>query len=329
MTNRAERGARARNIGAVLCLALTAVGVAAPSHASAQSSDLPAGSTACTRLEPITPAQGFDPLTASAVTLEANDFPSKPTDPSALETWRNYVALYMAGGAQLSVPCSTDQAAPSTGIFNGNFNASAWAGNIAYNETYTNVEATWGVPTSTGSGLSSHWVGIGLGNSKTYPLVQAGVESPANAKAYAWVETWYPGDPQGEVPVAGLGNIGGHLIYVKVHFATTGAVSYLLTDEFTGISYHPSAQTYSGMKPDGHAEFISEDPNGMAQPLADFNNCNFTAAQAYSGSTGWKYIGKLSHYWVKMIDGSGNVMAHPGSISSDGSWFANFFDRAT
>ena len=67
-----------------------------------------------------------------------------------------------------------------------------------------------------------------------------------------------------------------------------------MVDESTGGNYYPTPQKNPGMRPDGHAEFISEDPSGEAQPLADFGNTTFYQAQAYSSTTGWGYIGNLS-----------------------------------
>jgi hypothetical protein len=247
-----------------------------------------------------------------------------------LKVWNHYVGMYLEGKARLAEPCSADETVPSTGVRDSaNCACAVWAGYGVHNAAFTDVEAEWTVPNAgKGLGLSSHWVGVGLGESKTYPLVQAGEESPAGGKAYAWVETWYPGDKQGETKnLPGLTNIGGNVLSVHVTFTTAG-VGIHITDETTVVSSRQLPQTYSGMIPDGHSEVISEDPNQEAQPLADFGNVTFTQSQAYSPATGWKPIGQLSHYYYTMSDIYGNVMARPGPLDSTGYDFTNYWEAA-
>lgn len=293
---------------------------------------LAAAASACTRLVVIKPAAHFNPATATTAQLNAHGLPAAParSDSRAYATWESYISMWLAGKARIVEPCSSRQTLPSTGIRNElpSSGPTNWAGYLVHNQTFTDVEATWVVPTATGSGRSSHWVGIGLGQSKTYPLVQAGEESLADGSAYGWVETVYAGETNGaEVPVSGLTGIAGHTLGVHVHFGTDGSTSIHLVDETTGKNYYPTAPSYSGMKDDGHAEVISEDPNDMAQPLANFGQVIFTGCEAASAATGWKDFDALVDYTITMTDAMNNVMASPGPMSSG--LFINYWKRAT
>jgi Peptidase A4 family len=198
-----------------------------------------------------------------------------------------------------------------------------WAGNEAHNAVYTDAEAQWVVPyASGGSGTdSSHWVGVGqgpgccLGDNNPYPVVQAGSESPGwNKGSYAWIEV-YP--QQSEVPLSQLYSIQGDLLFAHVRF-TPGLASFHVVDETLGITYQ-FQEGYPGIRPDGHAEFIAERPsNSSGHPycLANFGTMRFNSAQAAAGGH-WYPIGKLSHFWLWMQNGS-HRLAAPGAIDSTG-----------
>jgi hypothetical protein len=55
----------------------------------------------CFKVDPVhprlIPKPGFDPLTASAAELQAQDFPPRPTNPDQLSIWQEYANKYLAG----------------------------------------------------------------------------------------------------------------------------------------------------------------------------------------------------------------------------------------
>jgi len=172
-------------------------------------------------------------------------------------------------------------------------------------------------------------VGVGLGNSSAYPLVQGGSGSDYNHNTgpvppYAWIEAF----PQTPILKASVfGNVGGHLLYVHIHFGASGIGTryWHIVDQSSGID-RTFSLTYGGTRPDGHAEFIGERPtvNGKLPALADFRHVNFENANSSTGS-GWKCVGNLSHYWFWMQDLSGftnDILAKPGPIDSTGCKFS-------
>lgn len=210
---------------------------------------------------------------------------------------------------------------------------SNWAGNVVNGATYTDAEAVWVVP-SAGSPSGAavlHWVGVGLGNSTTYPLLQAGTATDVGSGSYVWIET-FPYDALVRVPY--FGSVGGHSITVHVTFTTSGGAAIHIHDNTNGRDQHCSPTntackvvTRSGMRPDGHAEWITESVGSKL--VADFGKVSFTSVQAYSAATGWKGVGSLSHYAVVMVNGKSQAKVAPYYIGSDQKSFANFWYRAS
>jgi Peptidase A4 family len=277
------------------------------------------------------PLAHFNPLTASAARLRAADFPQRPADPAMRATWRSYVRKSLAGkviqasecpgrpvAAHRHPPRLTPHPGGAPGPAATGDSSATWAGNVAHDASYTDAEASWIVPpASGGSGRSSsHWVGIGLGSSSTYPIAQAGSESPgSNAGSIGWIEVW---PQEGQVHLGMLSNIEYDLLFVHVRF-TAGVASFHVVDEDLGLDYYVVNDNYPGIRPDGHAEFIAERPSDSHNNpycLANFGTMEFLSAQAAAGGT-WRPIGALAHYYLWMQNGS-HRLASPGPIDSSG-----------
>ena len=287
----------------------------------------------------LSPPKRFDPRTASNATLRAADFPARPSDPALLATWQRYAARYAAGrvvqgstcrvGPKHTHPPATSSQSASGEVTSATSGGSSpyWAGNVAHNEPYTDAEAQWVVPyASGGSGTdSSHWVGVGLGDSSTYPVVQAGSDSPGwNVGSYGWVEV-YP--QQHQVVLSQLYSIQGDLMMAHVRF-TSNLATFHVVDETLGVEYQFS-EGFSGIKPDGHAEFIVERPansSGVHYCLANFGSVRFTSAQAAAPNFGWHSIGALPHYYLWMQNGT-HRLAYPGPIDSTGYAFSAIWEN--
>ncbi len=192
----------------------------------------------------------------------------------------------------------------------------------------------WASGGSDSHAYSNAWVGVGLGNSYTYPLVQGGSESDSGCgpslggpcTPWAWIEVW-PWEAY-ERQISQLSSIGGDLLFVHVRFThdaktNDGRMLWHVVDMTKSIDLH-FGETIHGTLPDGHAEFIAERPtvNGSLPPLADFGFVDFEAAQASAPTTGWKGVGNLYHYWYWMEGSTGHLLASPGAIDSTGYSFS-------
>jgi hypothetical protein len=208
---------------------------------------------------------------------------------------------------------------------------------MAHQDTFSDVEAEWEVPTVTGvtgtDDYSADWVGIGLGNSAAYPLIQAGTEedylngttnynawwcvaSPADYNCHNLDEDGYyiaPGD-----------DVGAH-----VTFNATKPVFHVW-DSSAGWNFQYTYQSGSQYGNDGHAEWIMERPVPAGKTdlpyLADAS-VTFTAAEA-ADTGGWHYLGSLNDVDLYMIDCSHiQQLAYPGAIASDGQSFSDYYEH--
>jgi hypothetical protein len=304
--------------------------------------------------------RGFDPLTATAAQLRAVDFPPRPSDPASLADWQSYAESYRAGrvdqgsasscGKQTvshhtQAPLTAKRGAATPDVIPPQHPLGTptrnWAGFVNNQAAYADAEAEWRVPIATATstfGLSSAWVGVGLGSSSTYPLVQAGSASDTGCftacPPYGWYEIFGIPGLEGRRPIPQLSSIGGHLLMVHVTFRTDGSMAWHIVDVSSNVDLR-YAGAVSGTRPDGHAEFIVERvtvrSNGMdtLAPLANFGLVVFQSAQSAAPNTGWRGVGNFPNYFLYIVNSAGQTMAHPGAIDSTGYSFHVRWDRAT
>lgn len=281
----------------------------------------------------IIPAQGFDPTQATPAQLELNGFPPQPVDAAELDVWERYVTSPIRRDASCDALSDGHPGSPApaqTPATVAGYNSPNWAGNVAENKTYTNVQATWVVPLGVGDNgtwaYSSSWPGLGLGNSASRPLIQAGTESDGNdwagANYYFWWEV-YPILPYQKK--IGTEPKHGDTVSVSVTASTTKA-TFQISDLSAGFS-----QTYSytgSWTLDGHAEWILERTtiNGHIPWLSDSPTTfrNAVASGSGFGSTG---VGNLPHYFYNMwtCDLTTKMLAYPGPIGSDAKSFTAYW----
>lgn len=309
---------------------LAAVLVGGAAHAAAPDSVLPSVSSQdCGHgyaATVISPAAGFDPLTATPEELSTNGFPQRPLDVSALKSWVDVVSKPIRSLSSCSilsfVPTSEDQpGGPNTN--QGSTDASAttpcdtstkscnWDGNVA-RESFTQAEAAWTVPYGSGPDTSdsSQWVGIGQGNSPDTPMAQAGTEvANGGLKTYAWTEVV----PTQATEISRFSIPSGHHFAIHVSATSTGA-GFHLTDESAGTDY-----SYSWTGPhsfDGTAEWIDERPL-VAGRYTQYThqNVTFSSANAYQSGSGWSAVGNTTHTYTNLWDCEGLQLAATSAIS--------------
>jgi hypothetical protein len=291
------------------------------------------------------PARGFNPLTATAAQLNANDYPMRParTDAHEYAQWRKFAVSYRparssCAGLRDAAHITRRLVKRHGAIPTAASDSTNWSGYVAHNFTYSDAEAEWDLPSVTGvagtDDYSSSWVGIGLGNSSTFPLFQAGSESDyldhgsLTKRNYLWyyifpeqaaptvVDTAvHPGDLVGAhvtVDDSSAGCDASTCVFMHVWDATTGFNNdYVLGGDWSN---------------DGHAEWIYERPclksgsKCKVQYLADAAPA-FTEAQAVIAGTqsGFFPLGDLDHVTLDMTNcPDTQVLAQPGAISSSG-----------
>ena len=186
------------------------------------------------------------------------------------------------------------------------------------NHPYTDIQSTWVVPSATGAknAWMSQWVGIGLGSSTTYPLVQAGVEIGPSSEDYFWIEV-FPQQVEQPRKFSEMPVFHGNLVRVQVHFSATTA-SFRLQNLTLGYD-RTYSESFANTHADGHAEWIVERPgvgNGHA-PLANFGITNFTNSYAAYDPT-WRLMGTQPIVPENMKPAGGRLLAYTHPMSSPG-----------
>jgi hypothetical protein len=221
--------------------------------------------------------------------LEARDCPS---------------AAPLVNTIQAPPPAQTAQAsfAPTTGT---STNWSGYEATPGNGQQVTEVSGTWVEPSDTGSvahSANSIWVGISESNGHG-PIEQAGVAWYASTNSYhAWVEclgdkTQGPnGNWTGNQINVQLTTSNGSPFQIQAGDTITTSVQLVPgttnTFEFTITATGPNgtgsfSQQYTtkSVPQMTSAEWIVENPNGAAQPLANFGPVSFTNCSEQVGST--------------------------------------------
>ena len=197
-------------------------------------------------------------------------------------------ALAAAATALLAAGSATAATAVSHDV------SSNWAGYVVTGASFTSVTGTWVQPTadcsSTGTGASAFWVGLGGSTGVSGSLEQAGTSADCDAAGNATYRAWYELVPAPSVTVA-LKVLPGDTITTTVTVAgsrvTMQVRNVTRNTVVTKIKLMAAPDTTS-------AEWVAEAPslcasNGACQTLslADFGSVKFTNASATAdGHTG-------------------------------------------
>jgi Peptidase A4 family len=152
-----------------------------------------------------------------------------------------------------------------------------WSGYVETGSGYTSASASWTVPSASGNGYSSAWVGIdGDGNSD---LIQTGTESDANGQYYAWWEIL----PAAETPIDSISVSPGDSMTASVAKESGSTWKIDITDNSNGESFS-TEQRYSG--PGESVEYIQEavEVNGSISPMPKYSTFSFSGLTVNGGS---------------------------------------------
>lgn len=290
----------------------------------------------------VTPAAGFDPLTATDAQLVANDLPPRPTGTKELVVWRNFVTKHPQTRSTCNLrvghrgsPNRTRQTQSSgpavvtpldTSVHSAN-----WDGNIADGQSYTDAFGTFTVPAAQGTSTaySSSWVGVGQGLSSRQPLIQGGSES--DALGIPTYSLWWELYPQNNQQVFSNNVHPGDTVYVHAHLSYNDDW-VVVKDEKTGAGGTYGLQTTS-IWPDNTAEWIFErtEVGGYYPRLTDATT-SFTGATAYGTGYSGTSLHDLPHYWSSMwncTSASDTELANAGPIADDGAFNAYWLNYGT
>ncbi|HVO28568.1 MAG TPA: G1 family glutamic endopeptidase [Candidatus Paceibacterota bacterium] len=241
--------------------------------------------------------------------------------------------LLMAGAITIVLPWTAPapSVAPATGFpIAANSGASSgmsfnWSGYEATGGTFTAVSGTWTVPAvaaATSTEADATWVGIG--GISGQDLIQAGTQAVVDRSGTVSYQAWYEMLPQAtqQVPltVSAGDSMSASLTETSAGTATTPAQwQVTIRDNTTGQSYQASLAYSSSLS---SAEWIEEMPSDGAGfvPLDNFGSVPFLNGMATKNGTPLTISGAGGQA-LTMVNRSGNTLASPSTLGSDGASF--------
>ncbi len=196
--------------------------------------------------------------------------------------------------------------------------SSNWSGYAANGGTFTSVTATWTVPTvsANSSGADATWVGIGGLTSND--LLQAGTQAMVDGSGTVEYSSWIEMLPQSSRNVP-LSVSAGDSVTVTITQQSGNDWLISMKNNTTNGTYNVTVQYGSS---NSSAEWVQEAPSagrGLVS-LDQFGTVQFSGASAVrDGKT--MSVAALGAKAITMINGQGQAIAQPSTITSDGSSF--------
>ncbi|MFD0636528.1 G1 family glutamic endopeptidase [Catenulispora yoronensis] len=227
----------------------------------------------------VSPHPGFSAASATDAQLEANGLPPRPQDAADLAEWQSFVAMpndptphcgtadgHVRTSHPIVAPGTSDAApaavTPDVGS-SANYHSANWSGYQSFNKTYTDAYGKWKVPNagarpSSAFTYSSTWVGIGSGNSRSQPLIQAGSDSYNEGQP--WYDLWWEMYPQNSSQSIGIVS-PGDTIYSHAHLTANN--DWVIVEDLTSGLGKGQTHSYktTGFSTSTQAEWIVERPD--------------------------------------------------------------------
>jgi hypothetical protein len=267
---------------------------------------------------------------ASAVTNET--WRTTYTDGSVADsTDRNEYTLVLQSGAwkisadvqpttQIITPAGTAPSVTQPGTPAAVTSSSSnWSGYGANGGKFTSVTGTWTVPTvaATATGADATWVGIGGLTSRD--LIQAGTQAVVDASGTVEYSSWIEMLPASSRTVP-LSVTAGDSVTVTLTQHDGNDWLIAIKNNTTGGTYSVTVQYSSS---NSSAEWVQEAPSvgrGLVS-LDQFGTVQFSGASAVrDGKT--MSVSALGAKAITMINGQGQAIAQPSTLTSDGSGFS-------
>ncbi|KAJ7572450.1 aspergillopepsin [Mycena floridula] len=232
----------------------------------------------------------------------------------AIPSSRERLAARVA--ARASRLSNTRQVADLSGLTNVSHaeSSSNWAGGVLESSanTFKSVTGTFVVPTPTGSGAASAWVGID-GDTCQTAILQTGIDFTISGGRVSY-DAWFEFFPAFATDFTGITVSAGNSIRLTVTASSLRAGTAKIENLTTGVTVSRAITSTSSLC-ESNAEWIVEDfeENGSMVPLANFGTVTFTNAVATTG-TGAS-VTPAGAVVINMVQGSTVATA---SVSSSG-----------
>ncbi len=203
------------------------------------------------------------------------------------------------------------------------YSSSNWSGYFAHGGSYTQVSASWVVPSPTGNGSSTSadatWIGIG--GITTSDLIQIGTDDTVSANGQVTSAAFYEMLPDSAITISSMHISSGDTIQAAVNQTTTGEWNLSITDTTSNQTFSMNVAYNSSLS---SAEWIEEDPSdtqGNLLPLDNFGTVDFTQASTLDSNVA-QNLTESKAYSIDMVNSSNQTVAATSSIGSDNASFS-------
>ncbi len=193
-----------------------------------------------------------------------------------------------------------------------------WAGYIATDGTFTSVSGSWIVPQVNATGTSSDATWVGIGGTNSRDLIQAGTRAIVNNNGQVSYQAWYEMLPANSRKVPLTINPGDS-ITASIAQQSTNQWAISLHDTITGQNYQTNVTYASSLS---SAEWIEEMPvlGRSFIPLDNFGSIQFSALSTIMDGTALTPA-QANARSIVMVNHSGQALAQPSALGSDGASF--------
>ncbi len=207
---------------------------------------------------------------------------------------------------------------PASNVGRGLNQSNNWAGYIATGGTFTSVSGSWIVPQVNTTGTSSDATWVGIGGTTSRDLIQTGTRAVVNNNGQVSYQAWYETLPANSRKVPLTINPGDS-ITASIAQQSTNQWAISLHDTTTGQSYQTNVTYASSLS---SVEWIEEMPvlGRSFIPLDNFGSVQFSALSTVKDGTTLTPAQANAHSIV-MVNYSGQALAQPSAIGSDGASF--------
>ncbi len=218
-------------------------------------------------------------------------------------------------GQQMTAQQVTD---PASNTGRGLNQSNNWAGYIATGGTFTSVSGSWIVPQVNATGTSSDVTWVGIGGTTSRDLIQTGTRAVVNNNGQVSYLAWYEMLPANSRKIPLTINPGDS-VTASIDQQSTNQWTISLRDITTGQNYQTNVTYASSLS---SAEWIEEMPvlGRSFIPLDNFGSVQFSALSTVKDGTALTPAQANAHSIV-MVNHSGQVLAQPSALGSDGASF--------
>jgi hypothetical protein len=223
-----------------------------------------------------------------------------------------------------TAPTTTSSPTPSSSTSTTtSYTSTNWSGYLAVNGNFTEISSSWTAtsPTGNGSTMSADATWIGIGGVTTSDLIQIGTDNAVSASGQVSASAFYELLPNASIDISSINVSPGDQMTASLSEVSASLWDMTITDTTKNQTF---TEQVSYSSSNSSAEWIEEDPsysNGQLIPLDNFKTASFTnATTVSSGST--LNLATANAQPITLVNSSGQPIATPSSIGSDGASFS-------